>query len=106
MRKPLLTADMVHQIRTSGLSDVHWERVLGVTRTCVQKARVGVTWTTHPTPPDSAPRATSNGKGGRPETQSLPQMSQAERVVSRALARWPRVTVEARDFRTNNGAET
>lgn len=91
MRKPALTSEMVHEIRTAGLSDAHWERLLGVTRTCVQKARVGVTWITHPTPPDAAPRATSNDKGGRPEKQSLPQMSLAERKVSQMLARWPRV---------------
>ncbi len=90
MRKPLLTHDLVHQIRTSGLSDAHWERLLDVTRTCVQKARVGLTWTTHPTPPDVVPR--SRGRfGGRPETESPPQMSQAERTVSQLLARWPRV---------------
>lgn len=94
MRKPALTSEMVHEIRTSGLSDAHWERLLGVTRTCVQKARVGVTWITHPTPPDTARRATSNNKGGRPETQPLPQMSLAERRLSQLLANWPRVDVE------------
>ena len=86
----MLTSEQVHAIRTSGLSDSYWERLLDVTRTCVQKARVGVTWTTHPTPPDTTPRPTSNGKGGRPETQPLPQMSLAEREVSQMLAKWPR----------------
>lgn len=94
MRKPVLTHEDVHHIRTSGLSDAHWERVLGVTRTCVQKARVGVTWITHPTPPDTRPRMTSTSKGGRPETQAFPQMSQAERLVNQALVRWARVSIE------------
>jgi len=91
MRHPSLTHEHVHQIRTSRLPDTHWEQLLGVTRTCVQKARVGVTWTTHPTPPDTESRTTSNRRGGRPQEDRLPQMSQAEQVVSKLLARWPRV---------------
>ena len=90
----MLTHDDVHRIRTSGLSDAHWESLLGVTRTCVQKARVGVTWTTHPTPPDTEPRMTSTGKGGRSESDALPQMSLADRTVSQLLAKWPRIDVE------------
>jgi hypothetical protein len=90
VRRPSLTSDQVHEIRTAGLSDAHWERLLGVTRTCVQKARVGVTWVTHPTPPDTVPRAHTGCRGGRPETVSVPQMSMAERVVSVLLAKWPR----------------
>lgn len=94
MRRPSLTADQVHQIRTGGLSDSHWERLIGVTRTCVQKARVGVTWITHPTPPDTDSRATSNRRGGRTQEDRFPQMSLAERAVSQALAKWPRVDIE------------
>lgn len=93
MRLPSLTPEQVHLIRTSGLTDAYWERLLGVTRTCVQKARVGVTWTTHPTPPDMEPRATSRG-GGRPQENRLPQMSIADRTVSELLAKWPRVNVD------------
>ena len=91
MRRPSLTHAQVHEIRTSGLPDSHWERVLGVTRTCVQKARVGVTWMTHQTPPDREARTTSNPGGGRPQEDRLPQMSQAEQAVNRLLAKWPRV---------------
>lgn len=91
MRRAVLTYDDVHLIRISGLSDGHWERTLGVSRTTVNKARLGATWPTHPTPPDTAERVTSQRRGERPETEQLPQMSLAERTVSQLLARWPRV---------------
>jgi hypothetical protein len=91
VRKPVLTHDLVHQIRVSGLPDTHWERELGVPRVTVQKARVGVTWTTHPTPPDRKPRAQSNPGGGRPQENRLPTMSKLDRKVSVLLAKWPRV---------------
>jgi hypothetical protein len=95
LRQSALTPEDVHLIRTSGLPDSHWEQLLGITRTCVQKARVGVTWTTHPTPPDKARRATSNRKGGRPQVDRLPQMSIAEIETSRLLARWPAPNADA-----------
>jgi hypothetical protein len=93
MRAPVLTHETVHRIRTEGLSDTYWERTLGVTRTCVQKARVGITWQTHPTPPDAAPRVMNNpgGRKGRAETSNLPQMSDVDRTLSQLLAKWPRV---------------
>ena len=92
-RPHVLTHDDVHRIRTEGMPDTHWERLLGVSRTCVQKARVGVTWQKHPTPPDKAERVNSQRAGGRKETNNLPQMSSRDQMVSRALIRWPRVTV-------------
>lgn len=91
MRRPILTHEQVHEIRTSGLPDSYFERLLGVTRTCVQKARVGVTWIGHPTPADTRSRMDDEHKGGRPQAEPVPQMSQAEREVSRLLASWPRV---------------
>lgn len=91
MRKSLLTREDVHRIRISGLSDAHWERELGVSRTAINKARLGVTWQTHPTPPDTEPRMRTVKRNGRPERDSLPQMSQSDRVTSQLLARWPRV---------------
>lgn len=92
MRKPLLTHESVHLIRSSGLSDAHWERALGVSRTAINKARLGVTWQTHPTPPDDVPRIGTKRTGGRPETAELPQMSNVDRQFSLLLAKWPRVS--------------
>jgi hypothetical protein len=93
MRAPVLSSDDVHRIRTERRPDPYWERTLGVTRTCVQKARVGITWQTHPTPPDSAPRIENNpnSRKGRTETDNLPQMSDEDARISRALANWRRV---------------
>lgn len=94
MRKPVLTHDMVHLIRTSGESDTYWERKLGISRTAVNKARLGVTWQKHPTPPDTVPRVTTTpgSRKGRVETDNLPQMSDVDRLVSQLLVKWPRVT--------------
>lgn len=94
MRRPLLTHDDVHRIRTGGLTDSHWEKALGVSRAAVQKARSGTTWPTHPTPPDTAMRTTSEYRGGgRPQTRRLPQMSEIDERISRALAKWARVEI-------------
>jgi hypothetical protein len=95
MRASLLTHEDVHRIRTEKRSDGYWEVALGVARTTVQKARIGATWITHPTPPDTAVRVkTQHRRTGRPETQAAPQLSEGDRIRSRALASWPRVQVE------------
>lgn len=93
MRARVLTHDDVHRIRSENRADSYWEKELGVTRTCVQKARVGVTWQSHPTPPDTVSRLKSQRAGGRKETNNLPQMTEAERLVSMALRKWA-VTVK------------
>jgi hypothetical protein len=85
VRLSVLTPDDVHNIRTAGLTDAYWERVLGVSRTAVNKARLGATWQTHPTPPDTKQRASIRNAEG------LPQMSVSERTVSQLLARWPSI---------------
>lgn len=56
MKARVLTPETVHAIRTSGLTDPHWARVLGVSCNAVRLARVGRTWKSHPTPPDIAAR--------------------------------------------------
>jgi hypothetical protein len=95
VRARVLNHDDVHRIRTENRSDSYWEKELGVTRTCVQKARVGVTWQRHPTPPDTVSRLKSQRRGGgRPESDNLPQMTEAERLVSMALRKWAIVRVE------------
>lgn len=88
MRARVLGHDDVHRIRTENRADSYWQKELGVTRTCVQKARVGVTWQRHPTPPDTVGRLKSQRRGGRPESNNLPQMTEAERLVSMALRKW------------------
>lgn len=88
MKHPLITFQQVHDVRTSGLPDAYWERQLGISRAAIQKARVGVTWKTHPTPPDTKPRTATPVRKSAPET-FLPTS-----LVSRALANWPRVRIE------------
>jgi hypothetical protein len=51
-----LDSAKVHQIRTSGLTDSHHCRLFRVSVATVRDARIGKTWTDHPTPPDMAPR--------------------------------------------------
>jgi hypothetical protein len=68
------------------MADAYWERVLSVSRAAVQKARVGVTWQTHPTPPDTKPRSFAAG--------DKPRESGSSGLISRALANWQRVKVE------------
>lgn len=89
----MLTFEDVHRIRTEKQSDAHWEQTLGVSRTAAQKARTGVTWGKHPTPPDTEPRVESNNPIGRPETHNLPGMSGVDRMLNQALLKWPRVPI-------------
>lgn len=51
-----LTADLVHQIRTAGLTDRWWAEKLQVGRKVIMAARRGATYRAHPTAPDVAPR--------------------------------------------------
>ena len=47
-----LTPELVHQIRTTGLSDTHWARRLDVPVRTIRDARIGNTWPHIATPPD------------------------------------------------------
>jgi hypothetical protein len=51
-----LDAAKVRAIRTSGLTDAHYARIYKVSVRTIRNARTGLTWATHPTPPDRAPR--------------------------------------------------
>jgi hypothetical protein len=51
-----LDSAKVHQVRTGRLTDSHHSRLFGVSIATVRDARIGKTWTDHPTPPDMAPR--------------------------------------------------
>lgn len=82
-----LTFDLVHRIRTEGRLDAYWEQRLGYSRVTIWKARVGMTWKTHPTPPDRSARLEKPKQSTRPP----PQMSEQEKLLSMALAKWPRV---------------
>jgi hypothetical protein len=81
-----LKSEEVHRIRTEGLADAYWEKTLCVSRAAVQKARVGITWKEHPTPPDTRPRV------GRNQASDHPRAPLSESYISRALSRWPRVS--------------
>lgn len=59
-----LDVDKVHHVRTSGLTDSHHARQLGVSVATIRDARVGKTWREHPTPPDTAPREGGGRKAG------------------------------------------
>jgi len=63
MAAQILTLDQIHWIRTSGLTDAHMARTLGVGYVTVHNARRGITFKDHPTPPDTALRK-PGGKGG------------------------------------------
>jgi hypothetical protein len=56
-----LTSEQVALVRTSGLTDRHYERLWRISAKAIRDARVGNTWRGHPTPPDKKPR----GKRGR-----------------------------------------
>lgn len=89
-----LTFDEVHRIRTQDHPDTFWANALGVSKNCVQKARTGVSWKKHPTPPDTKVRIRNqHGEHARPETRAVRRVGVDEQVLSRALARWPRVEV-------------
>lgn len=57
MRSDGLTFDQVHYIRTSDLHTGTLAEQLGFNVCSVRRARHGVTWTDHPTPPTRGPRA-------------------------------------------------
>lgn len=59
MKRQQLTAEQVHEIRTSGLTDAAMARKLGCSYVAVNSARRGISWKDHPTPPDTGLR-----KGG------------------------------------------
>lgn len=61
----LLQADDVAHIRTSGLSDSHLAKLLGVGSYVVRNARIGISWADHPIPPDTR-RRESGGMRHRP----------------------------------------
>lgn len=56
MRPRLLSFEQVHEIRTAGLTDAYFERLYKVPVRAIRYARIGYTWKSHPTPPDTKPR--------------------------------------------------
>jgi hypothetical protein len=46
----------VHDIRLWDMTDAWWSRLLNVRASTIRKARTGVTFKDHPTPPDRTPR--------------------------------------------------
>lgn len=50
-----LTAKLVHAIRTERKTDAYFARRLRVPARTIRNARTGITWATHPTPPDRTP---------------------------------------------------
>jgi hypothetical protein len=56
MAKQILNDEQVHWIRTSGLTDAHMARTLGIGYVTVHNARRGITFKEHPTPPDTTHR--------------------------------------------------
>jgi hypothetical protein len=67
-----LTPDRVHIVRTAGKSDRHFERLWRVSAQAIRDARVGNTWATHPTPPDTRPRVRHGNWGDSPNDSSNP----------------------------------
>ncbi len=61
----MLTPAQVQQIRTAGLTDTHWARVLRMSVQTIRRARIGDTYRDVPTPPDTTPRD-GNGRGQKP----------------------------------------
>jgi len=57
-----LTPDLVHQIRTAGLTDTWWAQRLRKSSRAIRHARQGLTYRHILTPPDTAPR---DGTGRR-----------------------------------------
>lgn len=51
-----LDPERVHLIRTSGKPDRYYATLWCMTDQAIRKARTGITWENHPTPPDTAPR--------------------------------------------------
>lgn len=56
MAKQILTYEMVHEFRTSGLTDAFLAKKYGIGYVTVHNARRGITFKDHPTPPDIALR--------------------------------------------------
>jgi hypothetical protein len=52
----MLTPERVHVARTSGLTDTYLARIWRLTVGTVRDARLGLSWKSHPTPPDTARR--------------------------------------------------
>jgi hypothetical protein len=64
MRKPFLTHEQIHWIRTCGFTDAHMARTLGVGYVTVHNARRGITFKEHPTPPDTSMRKPGGKRAG------------------------------------------
>lgn len=66
MASPTLNAHRVHLLRTMGWTDAYAARIWRMHKSAIRKARTGVTWRDHPTPPDLTPR-TSGGRSAGAE---------------------------------------
>lgn len=71
-----LTAEVVHQIRTAGKTDMYWAALLKTTRGTIQSARTGKTWQEVETPPDIRRRV----PGGRYQTSDALRASDPTRA--------------------------
>lgn len=43
-------------IRTTGMTDTYWGKIWKLSSANIRKARIGISWKDHPTPPDISPR--------------------------------------------------
>lgn len=63
-----LTASRVHELRTARQTDTHYARLWRLSPKTILRARTGISWKSHPTPADTAPRD-GNGRGQKPVAQ-------------------------------------
>jgi hypothetical protein len=63
-----LTHARVHTLRTANLPDRHFERLWQIHARIIRRARIGLTWKDHPTPPDTKPRTKKGNWGDLTDT--------------------------------------